>query len=330
MAFQQVTEDQPSNPVAPTKKGINYKDVLTALLIISLLATWGYIIWDKNNTRALVQQKDNTISITSAQRDELQKELEDATVRYDILKTTNSQKDSLISEKDKEIESKQSKIRSLLSKVNASAAELSEAKSLILSLNTDIEGYKKQIETLEGEKTVLTAEKAAITQERDQIKKDYDSSLEQIKDKENTIDIGSTLKASNFNIIGLDEKKGGKLKETTNAKRVDKLRISFNLDENMITKSGAKQLYIIITDPTGKVCAQTDMGSGKFSTRDGEIKTYTQKMEVNYVQNKSQTISFDWKGNTKFDIGAYKIEVYNNGFKVGEGIRPLKKGGIFG
>jgi len=330
MAFQQVTEDQASKTVAPTKKGINYKDILTALLIISLLGTWGYIIWDKNNTKELVKQKDNTISVTSAQRDELQKELEDATVRYDILKTTNSQKDSLISEKDKEIESKQSKIRSLLSKINASAAELAEAKSLILSLNTDIEGYKKQIEVLEGEKTVLTAEKATITQQRDQIRKDYDSSLEQIKDKENTIDIGSTLKASNFNIIGLDEKKSGKIKETTSAKRVDKLRISFNLDENMIAKSGAKQLYIIITDPTGKVCAQMDMGSGKFSTRDGEVKTYTQKMEVNYVQNKSQTISFDWKGNQKFDIGAYKIEVYNNGFKVGEGIRPLKKGGIFG
>jgi hypothetical protein len=31
-----------------------------------------------------------------------------------------------------------------------------------------------------------------------------------------------------------------------------------------------------------------------------------------------------------FKTGNYKIEVYNNGFKVGEGNRPLKKGGIFG
>jgi hypothetical protein len=29
-----------------------------------------------------------------------------------------------------------------------------------------------------------------------------------------------------------------------------------------------------------------------------------------------------------FKIGNYKIEVYNNGFKVGEGTRTLKKGGI--
>ena len=27
--------------------------------------------------------------------------------------------------------------------------------------------------------------------------------------------------------------------------------------------------------------------------------------------------------------GNYKIEVYNNGFKVGEANRPLKKGGLF-
>ena len=28
--------------------------------------------------------------------------------------------------------------------------------------------------------------------------------------------------------------------------------------------------------------------------------------------------------------GNYKIEIYHNGFKIGEGIRSLKKGGLFG
>ena len=26
----------------------------------------------------------------------------------------------------------------------------------------------------------------------------------------------------------------------------------------------------------------------------------------------------------------YKIEIYHNGFKIGEGVRSLKKGGLFG
>jgi hypothetical protein len=306
------------------------KDILAAILIISLLCTWGYIIWDKNNTRELVAQKDNQLATAASEHDQLQKALDDATMRYDVIKTSNTKKDSTISLKDKEIEDKKIRIHNLLSKVNASQSELKEAKKLIESLNSDIEGYKSQIALLENQKTELTKANEIVTKERDNIKKDYDSSVELLKNKENTIDIGSTLHASNFNIVGLSEKGNGKIKETTNAKKVDKLKISFDLDENMITTSGAKILYIVITDPTGKVINSDQLGSGKFSSRDGNAIDFTQKMEVNYTQNKRQTVSFDWKSMEVFKIGNYKIEVYNNGFKVGEGTRPLKKGGIFG
>jgi hypothetical protein len=52
-------------------------------------------------------------------------------------------------------------------------------------------------------------------------------------------------------------------------------------------------------------------------------------LEINYTQGQRQTISVDWKQNSDFETGDYKIEVYNNGFKIGEGIRSLKKGGLF-
>jgi len=168
-----------------------------------------------------------------------------------------------------------------------------------------------------------------VTRQRDKIQKDLDSTSSIVKEKENVIDIGSTLHASNFNIIGVNEKSNGKEKVTSTAKRVDKLRISFDLDENMITQSGQKELYIVITGPDGNAIALDEQGSGKFNTRDGEEKTFTQKLDINYIQNKKQTVSFDWKQNANFESGNYKIEVYNNGFKVGEGTRPLKKGGLF-
>jgi hypothetical protein len=41
-------------------------------------------------------------------------------------------------------------------------------------------------------------------------------------------------------------------------------------------------------------------------------------------------VSFDWKADKNFQSGDYKIEIYHNGFKIGEGVRSLKKGGIFG
>jgi uncharacterized protein (UPF0333 family) len=310
------------------KQNKSNKSLLLALLLIALLGTWGYIIWDKNNTKELISQKDNTISATSTQRDELQKELEDATIRYDIIKTSNTKKDSLIDVKDREIQNKRKKINSLLAKANASQAELAEVKLLIASLNTDIEGYKTQIAILEGQKEELTKANQNLSTQRDNIQKDFDSSMEELKNRDKTINIGSTLHASNFSIVAIDEKGNGKVKETTNAKKVDKLRISFDLDENMITPSGAKNLYIIITDPTGKVITTEE--SDKFKTQDNGFLDYTQQMEINYTKNQRQTVSFDWKSGSKFTIGDYKIEVYNNGFKIGQGIRQLKKGGLFG
>jgi hypothetical protein len=92
----------------------------------------------------------------------------------------------------------------------------------------------------------------------------------------------------------------------------------------MITPSGNKTLYIIITDPNKKIISSDAMGSGIFEARNIGSLTYTQKMDVDYTQNKRQTVSFDWKGEGGFISGMYKLEVYNNGFKIGEAVRPLK------
>ena len=306
---------------------------LTAGLIIALLGTWGYIIWDKSKTKETIQQKDLVITNTSSQRDQLQKELEDATRLYDMIKTSSANmvhsKDSTISKKDQEIAAKREKIQQLLSKVGATEQDLVQAKGMIASFNNDIVKYKTQIETLEGEKIVLTKEKNMVTQERDKAKKDFDSANSVIKQKEEVIDVATTLHASNFSIRGINETSDGKEKQTSTAKRVDKLRISFDIDENRVAQSGTKNIYVSITGPDGKPLAAEAMGSGKFSTRDGEEKFYTQKIDLNYTQGQRQTLSIDWKQSANFVVGDYKIEVYNNGFKIGEGICSLKKGGWF-
>jgi hypothetical protein len=316
--------------IQPKDKWRNY---LTAGLIIALLGTWAYIIWDKSKTKETMLQKDLVITNTSSQRDQLQKELEEATMRYDMIKTSSADmahsKDSTITRRNREIEAKRNKIQQLLSKVDATQEELAQAKSMITSLNGDITGYRSQIETLKGEKLVLTQEKNLVIEQRDNIQKNYDSATNIIKQKEEVIDIATTLHASNFSILGINETGNGKEKETTTAKRVDKLRISFDIDENRVAQSGVKNLFICITGPDGKPLAAEALGSGKFSTRDGEQKNYTQKIDVNYTQGQRQTLSIDWKQNTNFETGNYKIEVYNNGFKIGEGIRSLRKGGLF-
>lgn len=333
MSFENYPSAEKSTPpiIPPSNK--NWRNYLTAFLVIALLGTWAYIIWDKSKTKETIQQKDLVITNTSSQRDELQKELEDATMRYDMIKTSSANmvhsKDSAISKKDRDIAQKKIKIQQLLSKVGATEEELAQAKTLIASLNGDIQGYQTQVETLQGEKIVLTREKNTVIQQRDKVQNDFDSATSIIRQKEAVIDVASTLHASNFSILAIHEKSNGKEKTTTTAKRVDKLRISFDLDENRVAQSGTKNIYICITAPDGSPLALEAMGSGKFNTRDGVEKFFTQKIDVNYTQGQRQTLSIDWKQNSSFLTGDYKIEIYNNGFKIGEGIRSLKKGGLF-
>jgi len=335
MAYENFPEtEKPSQPAPPPPEKKNMRNLLTAGLLIALLGTWGYIIYDKNKTKETIQQKDTQLATTNTEKDELKKELDDATMRYDMIKTSSANmshsKDSVITQRDRDIAEKRVKIQQLLTKVGATKEELAQAKTLIASLNDDIVGYKTQIETLQGEKIVLTQEKEAVTKERDVARKETEDAKTVIKEKEDVIDIGSTLHASNFSVTGINERKSGKEKSTTTAKRVDKLRISFDLDENRITQSGPKSIYICITDPKGTPVSVEALGSGTFTTRDGMEKSFTQKVEINYTQGQRQTINVDWKQNSSFETGDYKIEVYNNGFKIGEGVRSFKKGGLFG
>ncbi|MEP6582946.1 MAG: hypothetical protein ABJA90_01715 [Ginsengibacter sp.] len=307
----------------------NNRNILTAILVIILLGTWGYIIWDKNKNKQEKQELTSQIVESDSSKNELQRELNDAALRLDMLKTSNSRADSLLRTKDKDIESLKSRVQSILNNKNATQAELAEARRLISQLKGNIETYTAEIESLKTANNQLTQEKRLVTIDRDVQKKNYDSASSVIKEKENVIDVGSTLHASDFNIVGIKEKKSGKEKETTTAKRVDKLRISFNIDENRITQSGPKDLYISITSPDGRPVVVDALGSGKFVTRDGIEKAFTKKMQINYVQGQKEPVSVEWSQNSDFQTGNYKIEIYNNGFKIGEGVRSFKKGGLF-
>lgn len=317
-----VTEQKPE----PKKNNAN-RAIFTGGLLVALLATWGYIIWDKNKTNQKTQELTTQITTSDSGKNELQKEFNDATMRLDMLKTTNAKADSLIQTKDKDIQDLKARIQTVLNNKNATASELAEARGMISRLKINIDSYTAEIEKLQGEKVKLTEEKRVVTEEREAVTKNYDSAKTVIKQREDVIDVGSTLQAFNFNITGLKER-GSKEKETTTAKRVDKLRITFDI-ENRITSSGAKDVFVCITAPDGTPVAVEALGSGKFVTRDGVEKLFTKKVSVNYNQGEKQTITVEWKQNSEFQTGDYRIIVYNNGFKIGEGTRNFKKGGLF-
>ena len=121
-------------------------------------------------------------------------------------------------------------------------------------------------------------------------------------------------------------KSDGTQKETSSAKRADLFVISCQLDENRVTPSGKKTLYVSVFNPDG-----TPSGTeGTFKSREAGDVSYSNKVEVDYEKGKVLPVSFSWKPGAKFQAGEYKIVIYHNGFKIGEGKKDLRKGGFLG
>jgi hypothetical protein len=71
--------------------------------------------------------------------------------------------------------------------------------------------------------------------------------------------------------------------------------------------------------------------SGSFTTRDEGEKVYTKLVNVEYNQGEALKVSFDWKPEVgKYAEGDYKVRIYQNGYKIGEGTITLKKAGFLG
>jgi hypothetical protein len=316
----------PDTPPSSPKR--DNRGLIYGLLIATLLGTWGYIIWDKSKEKQEDVLQTAQLATADSSKTAIQGEYNSALQRLDELTSMNASMDSLVKTKNSEISNMKSRIQQLLNKQNKSAADLAEAKRLINELNNKISGYVSEIEVLKGENLQLRTEKEEITVQKQALQTQYDQTTAEKKAVEEKLDVASTLNASNINIVTIDERRNGKEKEKDVAKRVDKIRLTFSVF-NRVGEDATKDVFVVITDPEGKIVSNEALGSGSFTTRDEGDKVFTKKVSVNFSAGKSAPVNVEWKPGTKFIQGTYKVDVYNNGFKIGEGSKTLKKGGLF-
>lgn len=295
------------------------KGLIYGILIAALLGTWGYVIWDKSKSTQEKEQLQTQVVTIDSSKSAVQEQFQAALAQLDMLKTAN---DSLMRTKDKQVADLKARISGILSKSNATASDLAEAKSLIGQLNSQLDGYREEIERLRGEKIVL------VTQ-RDSIKRNYDTATVQNQQLTQQVDLGSVLHASDFKITPIHLRKSGKEVSTEKANRADLMRIAFNIDQNRIAPSGNKDLYVCITAPDGSPLAVEALGSGRFTLADGTEKLFTAQKSIYYTMGKDTTITIDWKQNSDFKPGDYKVAIYERGYLIGQGNVSMRKGGLF-
>jgi peptidoglycan hydrolase CwlO-like protein len=311
----------------PPKK--DYKNLVIGLLAAGFLGTWGYLLWNNNKQEQVQTAQQTQISKVTDEKGQLQKNFDDALVRLDSLTGTNNKLTSQVTESNSQISKLKSNIRGLLNKQHLTNEEKKKAEDLIKELNDKIGNLEQQVAQLTQDNQQLTADKTQLTQDKQQLTTDLSTTTAAKQDLEKKVDVASTLNASNIMITPMHERKDGKDKETTTARKVNKLVIGFDVS-NRIAQTGQTEVFVCITGPDGKPVSVPALGSGTFTSREDGDKIYTAKVPVDFETGKTKSVQFAWKQNSEFSKGNYKIEIYHNGFKIGEGTQELKKGGIFG
>lgn len=315
-------------PQPQPQKGNSSKNIIIGVLAAGLLGTWGFLLYDKNKSGEKISQQQTQINSLDSAKTSIQQEFDNALARLDSVTGSNNNLQGQLTDRQKEIDAKKAEIRKILNDKKATEGQLAKARAMVADLNEKISGLESEVARLTGENQVLTVANTTLKEEKTVLEQNLATASAEKDELSKTVDVGSTFSASNIRVTPVDERKSGKEKNTSTAKRVDKLVISFDV-ENRIAKSGPADMYLIVTAPDGKVITDASMGSSILSTRTDGDKSYTTKISIDYTQGQRKTVQYPIR-NGDFGTGDYRIEIYHNGFKIGEGVRSLKKGGLFG
>lgn len=300
--------------------------VLTSALSVLL----GYLYF---NSRQEIDQKN--VDITSKTKELLltNTKLDSISTQLDAkiaeLQSMGQQVDDLLAvkaqlEQDKKslINSKNVSIRDFENKIRGYEATLTQKDAEIAKLREENAVLTTQNKTLTTERDNLSTENTGLRTDKQALSDSVYSATVKNRELTEKVTLAAALKAMNVSVNAVNsrgkERDGGEYK----AKRVDKIKISFKLSENPLTKKEEKVIYMRMLDPQGNVISDMATGSGAF-VFGGKETVYTAKQSVFY-DNSGQNVDFIYSRGAAYGKGKYTIELYSEGFSIGRGSFDVK------
>lgn len=302
---------------SPTPKRNNttiYIAIIAVLLGLNI-----FLFVSRSRISSQRDEARSALDTLTTDRDAIKTEYDAALARLDLLVGKNAQLDSIVSNQNSELSRLRNEIQNILSNSRATAADYSRARKLVGQLNSKVKTYAERIAELEADNTRLNKYNAVLVEERDSTVTTNIALSQKVR-------LASVLHASNIRMVPIDLRRGGKReKETSKASRVDIFRITFDIDENRIAEDGVKELFIRILSPNGNLLSNAAYGSGVSETYDGQTLNYTLAKQISLKQGESvKDVVVDWHQDSNYERGDYKIEIFNEGYKIGSGSINLK------
>ena len=285
------------------------KSKLIVVLSALVLSLSGFLLYDSLNNELSQAEIQEQFSDLKSDYEFIQKDLE---VAVNDVNFSN-----------KEIIAQKKRIETLLKKNNISQEELMEAKKIMRNISqTFIKNYQNKVIILNNQVTTLDTEKQKLKEENEKVNtevvvlKDKVTELDRkiesekiiSKKKDELINYASKLSLSNFMLRSFKVRNSGKEVETDKASRIDRIKFSFDINENILSKDGQKVLYMLIKKPSGEIATFSNKTSGVFNYNNRKM-LYSDKTTLNYQKGQDQKLEFVWD-NEDFSRGDYIMEVY--------------------
>lgn len=278
--------------------------VLIALVSIMIIAVivLGVLLYKTSEENKKLGQ---TTTIITDERNEIKAEFAELLDEYENLESSN---DSL----NAEINSSREKIQTLIEEINNTKNWASGMKKKyeaeLGTLRSIMRHYVFQIDSLNTINQQLTAENEMIKVENTRIRTEIDEVVEQNSELSSRIEDASILNASNIGVIFLNSRD----KETNKSGKVEKIKVTFTLARNQLAEAGARDIFLRIVGPDGYV-----LSTGHTFTAGDENLAYSDKRTVTY-ENDDLPVAIVYKVTSTLLKGNYKIELYTDGYKIGE------------
>ncbi len=283
--------------------------VLTFVVVLLLIVLAGL-------TYVYYQQKQNALETETqllAEKDSISHNLLNLMTDYKELETDN---DSLNQKLVREQQNAKKLYDELQSTKRISYAKIKEYQKELGTLRSIMKDMLHDIDSLNAMNKELIAENIKVKEEAATAKQTV-KELEQKTEELNTqVAKGSVVKARDVVAMGVSRKGN----EMTRARRVEKIRACFTLNENTIAKAGNRFVYMRIVGPDDYVLAKAETDVFDF---EGEKIVFSANREVDY-QNKDIEMCIYYDNNGELLKGTYKVTLYMDGYMIGYSEFTLK------
>lgn len=196
-----------------------------------------------------------------------------------------------------------------------------------------IKRYKNRVYSLQAKNKELFAQVENLTKENTKLNVEIGEAKTTIgnlaetnkvlegtnKELSEKVAIGGALTVSNLNVVAMKKLSTGALAETNRYKKTDALRISFKINENLLSVKGNKEAFFVVKDPNDVVVAP----KGK-TTINGVEVDYSDSTVINYENMATEVIIITDMNKKETSKGVYSITAFLDGKAVGSTTLDLK------